>query len=232
VAGGIGGTLDQVQERWGAHDFEDVGYIGYNSILVGEAQIDTIIVAYYDNEGTVYEIDLVYVERPAELTEEEALAALVAEVTPLDGACEDEPLDDSGFGTEVYGYHSDALEELFSAEDYGAVGFEGDDGSYSYAVDPYADDYFEITVQLGTDSVVPPTPTQAPVPPTAVPPPPDPPTQEPTGPGPGCDPNYSNCVPLVNYDLDCPDIGHPVQVIGSDPHGLDRDNDGWGCELS
>lgn len=46
----------------------------------------------------------------------------------------------------------------------------------------------------------------------------------------GCDPNYTPCVPLVNYDLNCPDIGFMVQVIGGDPHGFDRDRDGWGCE--
>jgi micrococcal nuclease len=46
----------------------------------------------------------------------------------------------------------------------------------------------------------------------------------------GCDPNYTPCVPLVSYDLNCPDIGFTVQVVGADIHGLDRDNDGWGCE--
>lgn len=45
-----------------------------------------------------------------------------------------------------------------------------------------------------------------------------------------CDPNYSPCIPNVSYDLDCPDIGISVSVIGSDPHGFDRDNDGYGCE--
>lgn len=45
-----------------------------------------------------------------------------------------------------------------------------------------------------------------------------------------CDPNYSPCVPLVSYDLDCPDIGFSVSVIGSDPHRFDRDGDGYGCE--
>jgi len=34
----------------------------------------------------------------------------------------------------------------------------------------------------------------------------------------------------VNYDLDCSDIGYEVWVGGYDPHGLDRDGDGWGCE--
>lgn len=31
-------------------------------------------------------------------------------------------------------------------------------------------------------------------------------------------------------DLDCADIGHQVRVGASDPHGLDRDRDGIGCE--
>jgi hypothetical protein len=37
-------------------------------------------------------------------------------------------------------------------------------------------------------------------------------------------------VPLVSYDLDCPDIGFSVTVIGSDPHGFDREGNGLGCE--
>ncbi len=45
-----------------------------------------------------------------------------------------------------------------------------------------------------------------------------------------CDPNYSPCVPLVSYDLDCPDVGFSVTVIGSDPHRFDREGDGYGCE--
>ncbi len=32
------------------------------------------------------------------------------------------------------------------------------------------------------------------------------------------------------FDLDCPDVGHRVRVTGGDPHRLDRDGDGWGCE--
>jgi hypothetical protein len=206
--------------------------IGYNSVLLGEDEIDTIVVVYYDNNGTVYEIDLVYLERPAELAEAEAIAVVVAEVAPLDGECESEPLDESGFGAEVNACHSDALEELYSPENYEDFGFEGDDGSYSYSVDPYADDFFEITVQLGTDSIVPPTPTPAPVPPTVVPPPPDQPAPDQPAPGSGCDPNYTPCIPAYPPDLDCPEIGITVQVIGGDPHGLDRDNDGFGCDLN
>lgn len=51
-----------------------------------------------------------------------------------------------------------------------------------------------------------------------------------TTPPSNCDPNYSPCVPNVSYDLDCGDISFSVNVIGSDPHGFDRDNDGYGCE--
>jgi len=57
------------------------------------------------------------------------------------------------------------------------------------------------------------------------------PSPEPSTPAePNCDPNYSPCVPNVSYDLDCPDIGFSVSVLGSDPHGFDRDGDGYGCE--
>ena len=52
-----------------------------------------------------------------------------------------------------------------------------------------------------------------------------------------CDPNYSGCVPIAS-DVDCAGgsgngpayTSGPVQVIGSDIYGLDRDNDGLGCE--
>jgi endonuclease YncB( thermonuclease family) len=50
-----------------------------------------------------------------------------------------------------------------------------------------------------------------------------------------CDPNYSGgCVPPYPPDLDCTDIHalgiRSVRVIGSDPHRLDGDHDGLGCE--
>jgi micrococcal nuclease len=31
-------------------------------------------------------------------------------------------------------------------------------------------------------------------------------------------------------DLDCKDVGHPVRVPGRDPHRLDQDGNGIGCE--
>ena len=46
-----------------------------------------------------------------------------------------------------------------------------------------------------------------------------------------CDPNYSGaCVPIVGFDLDCPDVGASVTVEGTDIHGFDADGDGAGCE--
>lgn len=45
-----------------------------------------------------------------------------------------------------------------------------------------------------------------------------------------CDANYSGCVPIVSYDLDCKDIGYSVTVLAYDKHRFDADNDGYGCE--
>jgi len=53
-----------------------------------------------------------------------------------------------------------------------------------------------------------------------------------------CDPNYSGgCVPIAS-DVDCSGgsgngpayVRGPVTVVGNDIYGLDRDNDGLGCE--
>jgi len=50
--------------------------------------------------------------------------------------------------------------------------------------------------------------------------------------GGNCDPSYpSVCIPSYPPDLDCGDISYRrFDVIGSDPHGFDSDNDGIGCE--
>jgi hypothetical protein len=56
--------------------------------------------------------------------------------------------------------------------------------------------------------------------------------------GAGCDPNYAGaCLDPSSADYDCengegngPDYTGPVRVVGSDPHGLDRDGDGSACE--
>ena len=53
-----------------------------------------------------------------------------------------------------------------------------------------------------------------------------------------CDPSYPDLCLAASPDLDCIDIGYPVTVlhdpaIGAyDPHGLDADFDGIGCESS
>lgn len=50
--------------------------------------------------------------------------------------------------------------------------------------------------------------------------------------GGACDPNYTGaCIPIVGYDLNCPDVGaRDFQSIGNDRHRFDRDNDGIACE--
>jgi hypothetical protein len=45
-----------------------------------------------------------------------------------------------------------------------------------------------------------------------------------------CNPNYEPCIPIAP-DLSCSDIQMRVQIIGDDPYGLDRDGDGFGCEI-
>ena len=49
---------------------------------------------------------------------------------------------------------------------------------------------------------------------------------------PDCDPSYPDvCIAPYPPDLDCGEIGYSnFRVIGSDPHGFDKDNDGIGCE--
>jgi len=52
-----------------------------------------------------------------------------------------------------------------------------------------------------------------------------------------CHPSYSGCLKMNAGDYDCasgsgngPNYTGAVEVYGSDPFDLDRDNDGWGCE--
>jgi hypothetical protein len=60
------------------------------------------------------------------------------------------------------------------------------------------------------------------------------PTLEGCEPDNGCDPSYPDrCIPSPPPDLDCGDISSGnFDVVGSDPHGFDGDNDGVGCEDS
>ncbi len=48
-----------------------------------------------------------------------------------------------------------------------------------------------------------------------------------------CDPAYPTvCIPPRPPDLDCPEIPHiNFEVLPPDPHGLDADKDGIGCEF-
>jgi micrococcal nuclease len=47
-----------------------------------------------------------------------------------------------------------------------------------------------------------------------------------------CDESYPDvCIASYPPDLDCGEIRYAnFRVVGSDPHGFDRDNDGIGCE--
>ena len=47
-----------------------------------------------------------------------------------------------------------------------------------------------------------------------------------------CDPSYPDfCIPPNSPDLNCADMPRrQFRVVGNDPHGLDRDSDGIGCE--
>jgi hypothetical protein len=48
------------------------------------------------------------------------------------------------------------------------------------------------------------------------------------GPKPGATSTYTPS-PYTGGDLDCEDIGREIRIGPSDPHGLDRDDDGIGC---
>lgn len=73
------------------------------------------------------------------------------------------------------------------------------------------------------------------------PPPPQqeqPPAEQPP-PRASCDPSYPDvCIPIGAADYDCAGgsgngpnyIAGPIRVLPPDPHGLDRDGDGIGCE--
>lgn len=62
------------------------------------------------------------------------------------------------------------------------------------------------------------------------PPPPEPTPQQFAAPAENCDPNYEPCVPPYPPDVDCDDVGTSVAVVGDDPHGLDEDRNGVGCQ--
>lgn len=77
-------------------------------------------------------------------------------------------------------------------------------------------------------------PSSATAPPPAASPPPTTATRQPAAvTGSECHPAYpDDCIPPPPPDLDCSDVARKVRVDHrfGDPHGFDRDNDGWGCE--
>lgn len=48
--------------------------------------------------------------------------------------------------------------------------------------------------------------------------------------GGACSPGYTPCVPPFPPDVDCGGVDGPIQVTGTDPHGLDGEGDGIACE--
>jgi hypothetical protein len=60
------------------------------------------------------------------------------------------------------------------------------------------------------------------------PPPPRPETPEPSTPG----DSYPQGPPADAPDVDCSDLPGPVRVGPGDPHRLDRDGDGIGCDTN
>jgi hypothetical protein len=167
LTGRLGGTLDEMQTRFGVPSWTDSGLIGYNSQTL--AGTDTIVVVYHDSQNIVNKISLVYLEKPAQFSDPQTIADVVAEVAPQDGTCS--PLKaQSGLGNEVYSCTSQALGTVITPAVMTAAGLKGDEGSYSYSIDPTADEYFEVIVQPGTDTDTPPptaVPTTPPEPTTA-----------------------------------------------------------------
>lgn len=72
----------------------------------------------------------------------------------------------------------------------------------------------------------------APTPPTPTPPTPTPPVPAPPAPTGPCDPNYAGaCIPVYPPDVDCGQItARNFQVVGTDVHNFDVDNDRIACE--
>lgn len=170
LTGRLGGTLDEMQTRFGAPSWTDTSLIGYNSQTL--AGVDSIVVVYYDERNVVDQISLVYLSKPAQFSDSAAIAAAVAEVAPLDGTCSSTASTAPGMGTEVYACQSAALASAFPAAVLTQSGLLGAAGSYNYSVDPTADEYYEIVIQPGTDTDTPP--------PTAVPTTPPQPTAAPS----------------------------------------------------
>ena len=106
---------------------------------------------------------------------------------------------------------------------------------WSLSVDQAEHDALANLLQSCADFVAPTTTT---VPPPPVPAPAPPAFEEGPPPSGDCTPGYDPCIPSGGGDVDCAGNGSngpryvsgPVHVTGSDPYGLDSDNDGIGCE--
>ena len=166
--GRLGGTLTEVTDAWGPPDWVDVGLIGYNNRTL--AGVDTITMVFFDTQERVRAFLLVYLERPDQFDDQNAMAAVVADVAPRDGACASEPLEQSQLGDEVYPCQSVALEGFLTPAEMLEFDVVGKDGSYSYSVNPTDDAFFEIAVKFGTDKPEAPPAPQPPPTPTPRPP--------------------------------------------------------------
>lgn len=166
----LGGSLADILATYGAPDWTDTGMVGYNVVSLGG--VDTITMVFYDAQERVRSYLLVYLQRPDALDSTEAIANVVADVVPRDGVCGTEPEADSTYGDATFACSSEALEEVFTQDDFAALDVVGENGTYNFAVDPTDDAYFEIVVRLGTNGV-PGPPTPVPTPSPVPPPPPD-----------------------------------------------------------
>lgn len=149
--GRLGGSLASVIDRFGEPDFTSDGLIRYDSIEIGG--IPTILVVYHDASEKVTRLALVYVIRPAQLSDTVGIIPVAAEVAPADGSCDAGPVS-SNFGEQTYPCHSDALAGVFTTDALDELGVtQGEPGDYAIAIDPLPDSYFELIIQPGTDGV-------------------------------------------------------------------------------
>lgn len=162
LAGRLGGSLASIIDRFGVPDFTEDGLIRYNSVELNG--LPTILVVYSDASETVTRLALVYTVQPAALSETIGIMATAADVAPVDGVCDATAIS-SDFGNRVYPCQSRALATVFDASRRAELGVsQGTPGTYSIAVDPLPDDYFELVIQPGTNgtSLAPtPIPTEA-----------------------------------------------------------------------
>lgn len=149
LVGRLGGALSTVVDRFGSPDFTSDELIRYDDIDLDG--LSTILVVHYDPDETITRMTLVYPVRPEILAEPVGIIPIAALVSPADGHC-DVASQPSGFGSEVYSCHSDALAEVFTPDRMDDLGItQGDPGDYSIAVDPLPDDWFELIIQPGID---------------------------------------------------------------------------------